>query len=119
MCGAASWAPVPGFSEGSREECLRCVSARFCLWYSGGVAEAPPPPASETDGASGDQKWVQIVIWMSGLSFDEVFKVPLRPDWSFSNVIFLQSNCIMNNLWLAHKPSSRIWTLSVSAFVCL
>lgn len=52
-------------------------------------------------------------------SFDEVFKVSLRPDFSFSNVIFLQSNYIMNNLWLAHKPSSHIWTLSVSAFICL
>lgn len=57
------------------------------------------------DRASADQKWVKTVIWMSGPSFDEVFKVSRRPNFSFSNVIFLQSNYIMNNLWLAHKLS--------------
>lgn len=33
------------------------------------------PPVSEMDRASADQKWVRTVIWMSGPSFDEVFKV--------------------------------------------
>lgn len=70
------------------------------------------------------QRWTEllqarIVIWMSGPSFDEVFKVSQRPNFTFSNVIFPQSNYIMNNLWLAHKPSSHIWTVSVPAFICL
>lgn len=55
---------------------------------------------SRMDRASGDQKWVKNVISMSGPSFDEVFKVSLRLDFSFHDVIFLQSNYIMNNLWL-------------------
>lgn len=65
------------------------------------------------------QNWVKAVIWMSGPSLDEVFKVSRRPNFTFSNVISPQSNYIMNNLWLAHKPSSHIWTASVPAFICL